>query len=134
MTMHSTSKGMVTEGPEQVAESDTCSVREVTKILLYHLYLHNWHHNNITYNMRSHTVGQWAPFVWLKSTINGARGKVRSEMKSRANSMSYNIYLLPLNTTIFIKYPGYRMSLYFICHILHTYYICNIMTSCNQDV
>jgi len=38
--MHSTSKGMVTEGPEQMAESDTCSVHEVRKILLYRLYLH----------------------------------------------------------------------------------------------
>ena len=33
--MHNMSKGMVTEGLEQMAESDTCSMREVTKILLY---------------------------------------------------------------------------------------------------
>jgi len=33
--MHSMSKGMVTEDFEQMAESDTCSMHEVTKILLY---------------------------------------------------------------------------------------------------
>jgi len=95
--MHSTTKGMVTEGPEQMAESDTCCVYGVTKILLYHLYLHNWHWNNITYSMTSHTMGQWAPFVWLKSTFNGARGKIRSEMKSSTNSMFVSIIYFSIN-------------------------------------
>lgn len=95
--MHSTSKGMVTEGPEQMAENDTCSVHEATKILLYHLYLHNWHRNNIIYSMTSHTVGQWASFVWLKCTINGARGKVRSEMKSSTNSMLVSVIFFAIN-------------------------------------
>jgi hypothetical protein len=95
--MHSTNVGMVTEGTEQMAESDTCSMCEVTKILLYHLRLHNWHWNNITCSMTSHTVGQWAPFVWLESTINGARGKVKSEMKSSTHSVSVSIIFFSIN-------------------------------------
>jgi len=31
----------------------------------------------------------------------------------------YNICLLPSDTTTLIKYPGYRMSLYYICFRLH---------------
>jgi hypothetical protein len=61
--------------------------------------------------------------------------------------LTYNICLLPSNTTTLIKYPGYRMSLHYICFRLHvsgvittwwwlldSWNICNITTSCNQDI
>jgi len=47
--------------------------------------------------MTSHTVDQWAPFVRLTSTINGARGKVRSEMKNSTNSMSVSMIFFSIN-------------------------------------
>jgi hypothetical protein len=33
--------------------------------------------------------------------------------------LTCNICLLPSNTTTLIKYPGYRMSLYYVCFRLH---------------